>query len=259
MSLIMKILLSFCLVFTAQWGFAQSAETAVVAIHGKWGSPPGPLANYLERESYRVISPAMPWSRAKDYASDYPSAIAEIQQEVKKLRDAGHKKVVLAGHSFGANAAIAYATQHQDVDGIILYAPGHTPELFYRGRFIDLSADVDRARQLVDSGRGDEKITFQDPNSGGRKRSLSAPAKNYLSFFDPEGVANMPKSAGLIPVAIPVMCVMSREDNITKWGPNYIFTKFQKHPKSVYFETSAGHLDTLEAMKKETLAFLSSL
>ena len=36
-----------------------SANTAVIALHGKWGKPPGPLAASFEAAGARVVSPVM--------------------------------------------------------------------------------------------------------------------------------------------------------------------------------------------------------
>lgn len=101
----------------------------VVSLHGKWGSPPGPIAAQLEPSGAKVVSVEMPWSSRRQYDVTYEQALGEVKAEVDKLRQLGLSRVVIVGHSFGANAALAYMKVHADVDGLILFAPGHVPEI----------------------------------------------------------------------------------------------------------------------------------
>jgi len=252
MRFLLACLLSLCAI-------AHAADTGIgiVSIHGKWGRPPGPLASYLDRSGYRVTSPNMPWSGSRLYDADYDAAIEQLHQEVLRLRQDGARKVVLIGHSFGANGAIAYMTRYQDADAIVLLAPGHVAEGMYRGG--RTRATVEQARQLVADNHADERLSFIDPNSGNRSRGMSTTAKIYLSYFDPDGLANMPKSAGLIPVSIPVLCVMSAEDSIFRLGHSYVFDKFKPNDKSVYIESQASHLATPDASTADVMRFLQSL
>lgn len=253
----MRTLLACLLLLCAAVAHATDTGIGIVSIHGKWGRPPGPLAGYLERSGYRVRSPEMPWSGGRNYDADYESAMEQLHQEVLRLRNDGARKVVLIGHSFGANGAIAYLTRFQDADALVLLAPGQVVEGMYRGG--KTRAAVDQARQMVADSKGDERLTFIDPNSGDRSRAMSAQTRVFLSYFDPAGLANMPKSASRIPVSVPVLCVMSADDRIFRLGPRYVFDKFKPNDKSVYVETQASHIATPEASTEDVLRFLRSL
>ncbi len=260
------LLFSFVLIGTFHLLFISTAsaqekhkekEVAIIAIHGKWGAPPGPIANYLQNAGFTVESPTMPWSRFRLYDVAYEDGLKEVHQRVSKLKAQGFKKIVMIGHSFGANGTLAYASQYQDVDALVLLAPGHVPEISYE--FNRTTFDVNKAREMVSSGRGDESFTFTDPNSGNRSRPITAKASIYLSYFEPQSMANMPLSASRIQASLPVLLINSSEDGISRKGESYIFTHLKKHSKSVFKLSHASHLSTPEENKEEVLKFIQSL
>jgi hypothetical protein len=51
----------------------------VVSLHGKWGSPPGPIASQLERSGAKVVSVEMPWSSKRQYDVTYEQALGEVK------------------------------------------------------------------------------------------------------------------------------------------------------------------------------------
>ena len=231
-----------------------NAQVGLVLIHGKWGSPPGPDAQLFSSNGYAVDSPWMPWSKTGNYAKPYAEALAEVHEIVRKMRNAGIKRVVVAGISFGANAALAYATQYDDADGIILFSPGHMPERFYQSGGSRQS--VAAARELVADGKGDSRFSFMDPNQG-KTESMSTTASNYLSYFEPEGLGNMSLNATRLKKPIPVLCVMSQAE--WRLGRDYIFSKLPPNPKSVYLEIRASHTDSARATDSEAMAFVQSI
>ncbi len=246
-----------CVSLCFSHAYAQNTDIAIISMHGKWGAPPGPLATYLENEGFYVESPIMPWSRFRNYDITYEKGLEEIHVRVHAIKAKGYKKVILAGHSFGGNGALAYASRYSDIDGLILYAAGHVPELFYQ--YQRSTRDVDRAREILKAGKGSEMVSFTDPNSGNRSKTLNTSAEIYLSYFDPESLANMPLSASRIEKALPVLCIVSTEDGISRWGPDYIFNKLKPHALSVYITTSASHLMAPEENRSATLDFLRKL
>ncbi len=256
-TLVISVALS--IVFSVNFSTANAKEkdVAILAIHGKWGAPPGPIANYLQHAGFTVESPTMPWSRLRLYDVPYEEGLKEVHQRVTRLKSQGFKKVVMIGHSFGANGTLAYASQYQDVDALVLLAPGHVPEIFYE--FNRTTADVNAARELLQGGKGEELFTFTDPNSGNRSRVLTAKARIYLSYFDPQSLANMPASAAKIQQSIPVLLINSLEDNISKKGESYIFNQLKKHPQSIFRVSRASHMGTPEENKEEVLSFIQGL
>ena len=232
----------------------SNAQVGLVLIHGKRGSPPGPDAQLLSSNGFEVVSPWMPWGKSGYYAKPYGQALAEVHEIVQKMRRAGIRRVIVGGISFGANAALAYATQYDDADGIMLFSPGHMPERFYQSGGSRQS--IAAAREMVAEGKGDSQINFMDPNQG-KTEGRSTTASNYLSYFDPEGLGNMPLNATRIKKSIPVLCVMSQAE--WRLGRDYIFSKLPPNPKSVYLEPRASHTEAPRAVENETMAFVRSI
>ncbi len=110
---------------------AQGAKLAgygVVLLHGKGGTPTSMiegLTESLRKEGAVVEAPELPWSRRRMYDATYDQAMAEIDLAVQKLKWAGATKIVVAGHSLGANAAIGYGARRDGLAAVIALAPGH--------------------------------------------------------------------------------------------------------------------------------------
>jgi pimeloyl-ACP methyl ester carboxylesterase len=250
-----RFILSITLLSFSSLSFAfKPQEVGMVLLHGKWGIPPGPLADKFKDEGYQVISPSMPWSRTRNYDATYEQNIEDIHQIIQKLRNDGSKLVILGGLSFGANAVLAYLSKYQDVDGVMLFSPGHQPERFYARSLT--STSVNNARSLLQSGQGNVSFIFTDFNQG-RNREMSSTVSIYLSYFDPNGLANMPKSAGLVSKSIPAFCVMSSAEQ--SLGKDYFFSKLPSNPLSKYIETPASHIQAPEVTYDDASSFVKSV
>lgn len=239
-----RLLLFVSVLLWPVWVFGAESDVGIILMHGKWARLPSHvtgLARVLEARGIKVAMPEMPWSNNRQYDADYPRALAEIDTAVQSLRDMGAKRVIVAGHSFGANAAIAYAGAGKVVDGVMAIAPGHVPDL--RGYQSKVAGSVEKAKQMVAEGKGDSIDSFDDFNQG-KNRSVRMTATAYLSYFDPDGIAAMPKSAGAIPRPIPFLWMIGSQDQLLAQGEGYVFNKAPKHPNSKYLVVSGGHLDT---------------
>ena len=236
---------------------SNSNDLGVVLLHGKLGSPSGyvaRLASNLERKGYLVSAPTMPWAGNRIYDTTFEEAMREIDRETDSLRQRGAKWVVVAGHSMGANAALGYAASRSGVSGVIALAPGHVPE---DSAWIKLlGADVKQAKELIATGKGNEKYRFTDwdQNAGQRYPIVTTPAV-YLSWFDPEGPAVMPKSAASFRTSIPLLLVVGSREPFAR-GKDYIFEKAPPHPKSKFITVSAGHTEVPSAAIHEVITWL---
>lgn len=230
---------------------------AMIVMHGKWGGP-----RFLEGFA-RAMAPAcdaksveMPWSGRRAYDAGYPAALEEIGALVKVLRAQGYLRVLLAGHSFGANAALAYMAEIGDVDGIIAMAPGHSPRHMYEAG-MDRGA-VDEARAAVNGGRADQKIRLTDLNQG-QRRDFNLPADLLLSYFDPDGLGDMPGTAARFKKAVPFLWVIGRLDPLYPAGEGFAYARALTHPLSRYLVVRAGHKDTPEAAAAEVLEWVKQV
>lgn len=230
-------------------------ETALILLHGKWGSPPAPQASAFINEKFHVISPVMPWAGARGYDITYEAALLDINKTVQQLKSDGYRKIVLGGQSFGSNGALAYAAAYGDIDGLILFAPGHNPDIDWNGqpRIVSLAKDA------IKEGKPETKTFFTDYNDGGRTRRFEARADVFVSFFAEDGPANMSLSATKIQKPIPTIVFMSSEDFVTRKGSGYFFDKMPKHEKSRYNVLSAGHREVPAVAFKSALSWLKDL
>lgn len=235
---------------------ADDKACAVVVMHGKWSTPQyiGYFARKLAPCEAKSIE--MPWSQRRGYDRDYRTALAEIEAQVKEFRAQGYKRVILAGHSFGANAALAYGAEVGGVDGVIALAPGHSPNVMYQrgiGR-----AQVDEARQLVAAGKGGETLSMEDLNQG-KRRSVRMPAAVLLSYFDPEGLGHMPATTARLKPGIPLLWVIGTGDPLYRAGEAYAFARAPAHPNNRYVVVEADHVGTPDVAVQQVQEWILAL
>lgn len=236
---------------------AQEKNCAVVVMHGKWGNPQN-ISFFGSRlaPTCDFKSIEMPWAKRRNYDEPYPVALAEIKAQVGAFRAQGYKRVLLAGHSFGANAALAYMAEVGDVDGIIALAPGHVPEVMYE-RGIGRDA-VDRARELIATGKGDETLSMDDLNQG-KRQSIRMSAKVLLSYFDPTGLANMPSMTARFKKPVPLLWIVGTLDPLYPRGADFAFNSAPPHPASKYLVVAADHSGTPNVAVNDALEWIKGL
>jgi len=226
---------------------APLAGIGLVLMHGKGGQPENNIASLaaaLEAQGAKVVRPRMAWSGQRgqptSYAVDYDAALRAIDPAISELRRSGAMKIVVAGQSIGANAAIGYGARYgKALQGVIALAPGHTPDRWARNP--EIARGIQEAKALIAQGQGDKMRSFPDINQG---RSFEVPAtpRAWLSFFDPHGPASMPSNAKSLP-RLPFLWAIGREDMLAAAGAAYAFAQAPAHPKSRYVELDSGHMD----------------
>ena len=178
----------------------QPRDTGIVLLHG-WGlqdeaGRQNPfaanwlLSKTLREAGYVVAEEEMPWGPRRLLDVSREGAMREIDTLVGRLRAAGARRIVVAGHSMGATMAIAYGGQ-RDVDAIVALAPGMHVELHAR-LFPDVApVELARARALIAAGRGDHlAVDDQQPEVGARDRPLDEHVTPVLTS-DPIGGAHL--------------------------------------------------------------------
>ena len=235
---------------------AAGAEVqfGVVLLHGKQSAPEEhePLANAIGNAGHLVERPEMCWSGRRIYDQPYLACLREIDAAFQRLQRRGATALVVAGHSLGANGALAYGARHQ-VAGVIALAPGHRPELLARRPII--MAALDRARALMAEGRARLSLSFPDFN-GDFVVSVTATAETYLSFFALDSPAFMPVNASQLNA--PLLYVVGSADPLQR-GPEEIFAKAPPHPLNRYLTVRAGHFDTSAAAAAPVVEWLRDL
>lgn len=240
---------------------AQSSGLAgfgVVLLHGKGGTPTSMiegLSETLRKEGALVEAPELPWSHRRIYDATYEQAMAEIDLAVQKLKWAGATRIAVAGHSLGGNAAIGYAARRSDIAAVIALAPGHLPEAW--ALRIRTKGAIAKAKKLIADGKGDVRQSFPDLAQG-IPFQVQATPQVYLSMFDPEGPAVMPKNAAAMG-EIPFLWVVGVADPIFFHGRDYAFEPGAKHPKSKYLVIPGLHLTTPFQARRAIVDWLKSL
>lgn len=256
------LLLFLCAAF-AFTGFPAEAQEkiGVVLMHGKGGtamerSPVGKLASKLENAGFLVIAPDMPWSRSRGFDKTHKDSMAEIDEAVEDLKSDGATKIVVGGHSIGANAALAYGATRGGLAGVLAIAPGHIVDI--EAFQNNMGSDYKRARKMIAAGKGDEEGEFKDYNQG-RASTFFATADIYQSWFDPDGPANMPVNAANLKPGTPLMWIVGGNDRIVERGEEYVFAKAPAHDKSAYVVIGGGHGATPSKGKTEIIDWLKGL
>jgi pimeloyl-ACP methyl ester carboxylesterase len=255
--IVLAFALAFVLVAPAPLAAASLQGMGVVFLHGKgvWpGAFDGGIPGALESEGAVVVSPEMPWSFGRMYGATFEQAMSEIDTAVAALKAKGATRIVIIGHSLGANAAIGYAARRRVVVAVVAIAPGHLPETAeMRDRTRDALAE---ARAMYAAGQK-EKHTWPDLVQGFPTFVSATPAV-YLSMFDPDGPAVIPKNAAALR-GIPLLWVVGNFDPIHARGPEYAFARSGKNPASRYIEVLATHLTTALAARAQVVEWLKAL
>jgi pimeloyl-ACP methyl ester carboxylesterase len=229
----------------------------VVFLHGKgvWaGAFDGGIPAALEAEGAVAVSPEMPWSLGRIYGATYDEAMGEIDAAVAGLKGRGAKRIVIIGHSLGANAAIGYGARRHGVAAVVALSPGHLPETAeMRAHTADA---IIRARALAAAGEKSRR-TWPDRVQGFPTFAIASPAV-YLSMFDPDGPAVIPKNAAALH-GLPLLWVVGRSDPIFARGRDYAFMRAPGNPKSQYIEVAAGHLTAPLAARSQVVEWVKSL
>jgi pimeloyl-ACP methyl ester carboxylesterase len=238
-------------------GASANSDLGVVVLHGKQGGPGGrPTASFLQAlrsAGYTVQAPEMCWSGNRIYDAPYLDCLKAIDTAVAALRAAGARRIVIAGHSLGGNAAIVYGTQHPELTGVVALAPAALPQQFVRNPRI--AAAVAQARQMVAAGQGSQRVSFIDGNNGQTFTVVTTPAI-YLSFIEPGGPADF--AAALPQLRVPIIWVSGSSDPTQEQAASQ-FPRLPANPLNKFVQVSATHLDTPNAAIGAVLEWLKAL
>jgi len=234
-------------------------KIGVVLMHGKGGDTQwtDPLRSSLESAGVKVISPQMPWHKSRIYDKTFDDAMAEIHTYVNELKEKGVDKVFVAGHSMGAVAAAGYAARFDDIQGIIMLAPGHfTAWPSFHNHFVD---DLNKADAMISDGKGDEKSNFIDLNAG-KNFTRFVSANIYKSWFAENGPAEIRSNMANIKGNIPVLYVAGSQDRIPQTkNKDYAFANAPANADSHFVIIESDHLDVPDKADEIVIEWLRRL
>lgn len=234
-----------------------NGKVGVILMHGKDGtvkprSPLGKLGGKLSGR-FKVVLLDMPWSRSNRFNGTMDDAFAKIDAAVQSLKSSGVTKIVVGGHSLGANNALAYATQRTGLAGVLMIAPSHEPQ-----RMMGTAGVLKVARANVAAGKPGTMVTIIDKYQG-RPLPRNVKSSVALSWWDPNGLAVMQKTAPKMASGAPVFWVIGSNDPMQPRGKTEIYDKIPAAPKSAYSVVPGGHMSAPMKGAQKISTWLSGL
>ena len=236
---------------------AQDNRCALILLHDKSGDPQNFsfFGSTIESEC-KTLAPDMPWSKKRNYDATLETAISEIKTQVLMLRKQGFKRVVLAGKGFGSNAAFAYMATEGDIDGIVVMTVWVLPK---QGPGQGISRDVvDRAKELITVGKGDDIVEMIDQFQG-QRITLSIRASTLFSYFNSDNLGHMPTAASKFKKSIPILWINGDKDPWLRLGSSFAFDKTPTNDSSQYLIVNAGRFNVPEKAADHIVYWLKNL
>lgn len=257
-----RISLACCLLILlvlAQGFCLASDRIGVVLMHGKTDNSDimkHGIGRLIQEAGFSVDTPEMPWVMTRHIDKNYEEALDEITQSAERLRRKGANKIVVAGYGMGSNAALAYAAYHGKIDGVILLAPDHTPDL---PSFKKYQTDIAKAKAMIDAGNGEQRAFFMEGDMGaGLGKNMKADI--YYSYYNPTGLASMSRATLFINPKIPVLYVVGSQDPMTaNLGKGYVFDKLPANAFTRYVILPVDHRGILHAAAGTAIEWLKEL
>lgn len=234
-----------------------ASDIGIVVLHGKQGTAgdraTAPFMQALRNAGYLIQAPTMCWANGRIYDATFPDCLRQIDTAVAALRDAGARRIVVAGQSQGGEAAIIYGAQHPELAGVIALAPAGAPEGMARNPGVAQS--IVQARQMVAAGQGAQRATFNDTNDG-RNFVVATTPTIYLSFMEVGGPADFPKA--LPQLREPIIWVAGTQDR-TQTQATAWFARLPPNKLNRLVQVGSAHLDTPAAGAGAVLEWLQTL
>ncbi|MBM3273325.1 alpha/beta fold hydrolase [Candidatus Kaiserbacteria bacterium] len=232
------------------------AEIGVVVMHGKGGGPGkyvNGLAAAFERAGFQVANLNMPWSHKRRYDVTMSGGVEEITRALDAMRAKGARKVFVAGHSQGGLFAVYYAGLHQ-VDGVLPIAPGGQVDA--ASNVANLAPYIEKAKQMVNEGRGSDKADFAEFEGAKGSIPLSTTAAIYLDWFDPNG-AHTTRVFKSVKQGTPVLYVApSRDYPGLVRSKQQLFAALPPHPKTRIYEPDSDHMGAPDVAAEEAVRWV---
>lgn len=212
-------------------------------LHGKGSGPNNPscsitpLAEKMISDGLLVDYQAYSWGINSLYHSKFEDTENELRAGVQRLRARGATRVHLVGHSMGVSISFYYAIRNSDFDSIVGLAGAHNihhPRMQYVVKW-----SVAKAKKLTAEGN-DDVTEFVDW-SAIDILALKARPSCYLSYFDPEGNANMATNVRRVARPLNVLMVSGTNDTTQAITKEFIYDIVPKTAYSSWIVTNDDH------------------
>lgn len=249
--------------FTVPEGVKPSEKPVILLVHGlfqthKMREPIGVQREAWLSEGYPVLAITLslgidnrtqPYDCSKPLDHDYELNLKEIGRWVEWLKDKGVKSIVLAGHSFGGQQVILYASTAKDssIKGVIALAPANGVPREHKL--------LEKAKKLVKDGKGNTllKTNFFYCND------VKVSARTLWSYYGID--KNIGKA--LKKIDVPVLVAVGGMDERTPDLDKFLkpFIKEKKNMEIVVIDFADHFFRDLAAedLSTVTLEFLGKL
>lgn len=244
---------------------AAQEKFGVILMHGKQ-SPPNDnksglpvIASTLQGQGHKVVVPSMPWGLGgwEKINVTVEQVFDMIDGYAAQLRAQGVQRIVVGGHSLGANVALSYAANRGNgIAGVVMAGPGHSPGYIYRSEAGRKS--IDRAAELMRSGHGGDSYSGVDDNQG-NIITMTTTVAVYISWLNPRGLASMDAQAPKLPASIPLFMAVAEKDPAFRRARTAYFDPAAKNPYSKYVTVGGDHATTPFAASKQIADWINGL
>jgi pimeloyl-ACP methyl ester carboxylesterase len=232
-------------------------------MHGKNSGPRFPACSLIpvhaemQKQGYLVDFAEHPCALNRVFKTTYESNIESVRAGVERLKAQGATRIHLVGHSIGANLALYYATLYNNFASLVLLAPAHNTHF---AKFIQWSNwSREKARKLVEEGRGNELNDFVDINMTDAY-IVQGTAVGYLSYYDPQGNSVMPKNARKILQPVNVYVGSGSADTTQMDVKKFVYDPIpNKTAASKFVQTGDTHLGVCLNLMPDWLAWTQNL
>lgn len=239
-------------------------KLGVILMHGKQSTASDSrsglpsIASTLKGAGHVVILPSMPWSTGswEKINVTVDQVFDQLDAYAAQLRAQGATRIVVGGHSLGANIALSYAVERATVAGVVMAGPGHSPNGLYRTDAGKKS--IDRAAELVRSGHGADSFSGVDSNQGSNI-TMTTTVAVYASWMNPRGKASMNFQAPRLPAGIPLFMAVAEKDPAFAYAKSAYFDPAAKNPYSKFVTVGGDHVTTPFAASKQIVDWINGL
>src|SRR5712691_6469591 len=159
----------------------------------------------------------------------FGESVEDVRAAIALARGAGYERVILAGHSTGANKVLHYAARARDrrVIGLILLGP-----------VSDVAAEMKRVgrRELQRRVAVAERIARRDPNALVPRAFGFWSARRYLSLYRPGGTEDVfpyyrpgARWTALRSVKVPIAAIIGSRDEYLDRQPGELIDAFRRN------------------------------
>jgi hypothetical protein len=117
---------------------------------------------------------------------------------------------------------------------------------------------VNETKRAVAAGTPDVNINMTDFNQG-QCKDFQIRADVLMSYFEPDGLGNMARTAAEFKRPAPFLWVIGTHDILYREGKGYAFDKVPKLPSNKYLVVNATHANAPKVASDQVVAWVKEV